>query len=80
MGLGEGQTTGISLHDILSVIKGHVPEGHMVRSTKHHFRLDSLRLFATVSDFFSMHEEKTVHLYVHLWTFTAATTQRARQR
>ncbi|XP_075878831.1 interferon-induced protein 44 isoform X1 [Nelusetta ayraudi] len=28
MGLGDSQTTGIHLHDILSVIKGHVPEGH----------------------------------------------------
>lgn len=28
MGLGDSQTTGIQLHDIMSVIKGHVPEGH----------------------------------------------------
>nr|XP_046246604.1 interferon-induced protein 44 isoform X2 [Scatophagus argus] len=28
MGLGDGETTGVSLHDVLSVIKGHVPEGH----------------------------------------------------
>ncbi|XP_014850896.1 PREDICTED: interferon-induced protein 44-like isoform X1 [Poecilia mexicana] len=28
MGLGDGETTGLTLHDILSVIKGHVPEGH----------------------------------------------------
>ncbi|KAM9358293.1 interferon-induced protein 44 isoform 2-T2 [Symphorus nematophorus] len=28
MGLGDGEMTGLSLHDILSIIKGHVPEGH----------------------------------------------------
>ncbi|XP_015235792.1 PREDICTED: interferon-induced protein 44-like isoform X1 [Cyprinodon variegatus] len=28
MGLGDGEMTGMTLHDILSVIKGHVPEGH----------------------------------------------------
>ncbi|XP_014329994.1 interferon-induced protein 44-like isoform X1 [Xiphophorus maculatus] len=28
MGLGDGETTGLTLHDILSVIKGQVPEGH----------------------------------------------------
>ncbi|XP_071342189.1 interferon-induced protein 44-like isoform X1 [Trachinotus anak] len=28
MGLGNGEMTGLTLHDILSVIKGHVPEGH----------------------------------------------------
>ncbi|XP_026179137.1 interferon-induced protein 44-like isoform X2 [Mastacembelus armatus] len=28
MGLGDGEMTGLTLHDILSVIKGHVPEGH----------------------------------------------------
>ncbi|XP_028301465.1 interferon-induced protein 44-like isoform X2 [Gouania willdenowi] len=28
MGLRDGQMTGLSLHDILSVIKGHVPDGH----------------------------------------------------
>ncbi|CAL8255062.1 unnamed protein product [Merluccius merluccius] len=28
MGLGEGEGTGISFHDILAVIKGHAPEGH----------------------------------------------------
>ncbi|XP_030647832.1 interferon-induced protein 44-like [Chanos chanos] len=28
MGIGEGETTGLTLHDVLSVIKGHVPEGH----------------------------------------------------
>ncbi|MEQ2261362.1 hypothetical protein XENORESO_009474 [Xenotaenia resolanae] len=28
MGLGDGDMTGLTLHDILSVIKGHVPEGH----------------------------------------------------
>ncbi|KAM9848784.1 interferon-induced protein 44 isoform 2-T2 [Aulostomus maculatus] len=28
MGLGDGLMTGLTLHDILSVIKGHVPEGH----------------------------------------------------
>ncbi|XP_061566036.1 interferon-induced protein 44-like isoform X2 [Cololabis saira] len=27
-GLGDGGMTGLTLHDILSVIKGHVPEGH----------------------------------------------------
>ncbi|XP_061593254.1 interferon-induced protein 44-like isoform X1 [Cololabis saira] len=27
-GLGDGGRTGLTLHDILSVIKGHVPEGH----------------------------------------------------
>lgn len=32
MGLGEGAMTGITLHDILSIIKGHVPEGHKVRT------------------------------------------------
>lgn len=28
MGLGEGQATGLTLHDTLAVIKGHAPEGH----------------------------------------------------
>ncbi|KAM4740058.1 interferon-induced protein 44-like [Anableps anableps] len=28
MGLGDGEMTGLTLHDILSVIKGQVPEGH----------------------------------------------------
>uniref|UniRef100_A0A3Q1AQ45 G domain-containing protein n=1 Tax=Amphiprion ocellaris TaxID=80972 RepID=A0A3Q1AQ45_AMPOC len=28
MGLSNGEMTGLSLHDVLSVIKGHVPEGH----------------------------------------------------
>ncbi|XP_058493608.1 interferon-induced protein 44-like isoform X2 [Solea solea] len=28
MGLSEQEMTGLTLHDILSVIKGHVPEGH----------------------------------------------------
>uniref|UniRef100_A0A3Q3W126 G domain-containing protein n=1 Tax=Mola mola TaxID=94237 RepID=A0A3Q3W126_MOLML len=28
MGLGDGEMIGLTLHDILSVIKGHVPEGH----------------------------------------------------
>ncbi|XP_062306949.1 interferon-induced protein 44-like isoform X1 [Osmerus eperlanus] len=28
MGLGEGGTTGLTLHDTLAVIKGHAPEGH----------------------------------------------------
>ncbi|XP_044056399.1 interferon-induced protein 44-like isoform X2 [Siniperca chuatsi] len=28
MGLGDGEMIGPTLHDILSVIKGHVPEGH----------------------------------------------------
>ncbi|XP_074524449.1 interferon-induced protein 44-like isoform X2 [Halichoeres trimaculatus] len=28
MGLGDGETMGLTLHDILSVIKGHAPEGH----------------------------------------------------
>ncbi|XP_072245317.1 interferon-induced protein 44-like isoform X3 [Leuresthes tenuis] len=28
MGLGDGEMTGLTLHDILSVIKGHAPEGH----------------------------------------------------
>lgn len=28
MGLGDGEMTGLTLHDILSTIKGHVPEGH----------------------------------------------------
>ncbi|KAF7202583.1 interferon-induced protein 44-like isoform X1 [Nothobranchius furzeri] len=27
-GLGDGEVSGLTLHDILSVIKGHVPEGH----------------------------------------------------
>ncbi|XP_047199177.1 interferon-induced protein 44-like isoform X2 [Hippoglossus stenolepis] len=27
-GSGDGEMTGLTLHDILSVIKGHVPEGH----------------------------------------------------
>ncbi|XP_035504770.1 interferon-induced protein 44-like [Scophthalmus maximus] len=31
MGLGDGEMTGLTLHDILSVIKGHVPEGHKFR-------------------------------------------------
>lgn len=30
VGLGGGDMTGLTLHDILSVIKGHVPEGHKV--------------------------------------------------
>lgn len=28
MGVGEGESTGLTLHDALSVIKGHTPEGH----------------------------------------------------
>ncbi|XP_041646585.1 interferon-induced protein 44-like isoform X1 [Cheilinus undulatus] len=28
LGLGYGEMTGLTLHDILSIIKGHVPEGH----------------------------------------------------
>ncbi|KAJ8395512.1 hypothetical protein AAFF_G00032460 [Aldrovandia affinis] len=28
MGLGEGEMTGLTLHDVLAVIKGHAPEGH----------------------------------------------------
>ncbi|KAK2835320.1 hypothetical protein Q5P01_015804 [Channa striata] len=28
MGLADGEMTGLTLHDTLSVIKGHVPEGH----------------------------------------------------
>ncbi|XP_074523565.1 interferon-induced protein 44-like isoform X2 [Halichoeres trimaculatus] len=28
MGLGDGETMGLTLHDILSIIKGHAPEGH----------------------------------------------------
>ncbi|KAF7659689.1 hypothetical protein LDENG_00294800 [Lucifuga dentata] len=28
MGLGDGEMTGLTLHDILAIIKGHVPEGH----------------------------------------------------
>ncbi|XP_047442182.1 interferon-induced protein 44 isoform X2 [Mugil cephalus] len=28
MGVGDGEMTGLTLHDILSIIKGHVPEGH----------------------------------------------------
>uniref|UniRef100_A0A3Q3R3D3 G domain-containing protein n=1 Tax=Monopterus albus TaxID=43700 RepID=A0A3Q3R3D3_MONAL len=32
MGLGDGEMTGLTLHDILSVIKGHVPEGHKFSS------------------------------------------------
>lgn len=28
MGMGDGEMTGLTLHDILSVIKGHAPEGH----------------------------------------------------
>lgn len=28
MGLGDGDMTGLTLHDILSVIKGHTPDGH----------------------------------------------------
>lgn len=31
MGLGDGEMTGLTLHDTLSIIKGHVPEGHKVR-------------------------------------------------
>lgn len=30
MGLGNAEITGIPLHDILAIIKGHVPEGHRV--------------------------------------------------
>ena len=30
VGLGGGEMTGLTLYDILSVIKGHVPEGHKV--------------------------------------------------
>ncbi|XP_059196436.1 interferon-induced protein 44-like isoform X2 [Centropristis striata] len=32
VGLGGGEMTGLTLHDILSVIKGHVPEGHKFSS------------------------------------------------
>ncbi|XP_043087853.1 interferon-induced protein 44 [Puntigrus tetrazona] len=28
MGVGEGESTGLTLHDALSVVKGHAPEGH----------------------------------------------------
>ncbi|KAJ8370286.1 hypothetical protein SKAU_G00103140 [Synaphobranchus kaupii] len=28
MGLGEGEMTGLTLHDVLAIIKGHAPEGH----------------------------------------------------
>ncbi|TRZ01140.1 hypothetical protein DNTS_007860 [Danionella cerebrum] len=28
MGIGDGECIGLTLHDMLSVIKGHVPEGH----------------------------------------------------
>ncbi|XP_014004850.1 interferon-induced protein 44 isoform X2 [Salmo salar] len=28
MGLGDGETTGLTLHDTLAIIKGHAPEGH----------------------------------------------------
>ncbi|XP_073331978.1 interferon-induced protein 44 isoform X2 [Pagrus major] len=28
MGLGDGEMTGLTLHDALSIIRGHVPEGH----------------------------------------------------
>uniref|UniRef100_A0A4W5NDR8 Uncharacterized protein n=1 Tax=Hucho hucho TaxID=62062 RepID=A0A4W5NDR8_9TELE len=28
MGLGDGETTGLTLHDALAIIKGHAPEGH----------------------------------------------------
>lgn len=28
MGLGDGEMTGLTLYDVLSIIKGHVPEGH----------------------------------------------------
>nr|XP_029489606.1 interferon-induced protein 44-like isoform X2 [Oncorhynchus nerka] len=31
MGLGDGETTGLTLHDTLAIIKGHAPEGHKVR-------------------------------------------------
>lgn len=30
MGMSEDGMTGLTLHDILSVVKGHVPEGHKV--------------------------------------------------
>lgn len=30
MGLGEGDSTGLSLYDALCVVKGHVMEGHTV--------------------------------------------------
>ncbi len=30
MGLGDGEMTGLTLHDTLSIIKGHVPDGHKV--------------------------------------------------
>uniref|UniRef100_A0A8K9WNQ3 G domain-containing protein n=1 Tax=Oncorhynchus mykiss TaxID=8022 RepID=A0A8K9WNQ3_ONCMY len=28
MGLGDGETAGLTLHDTLAIIKGHAPEGH----------------------------------------------------
>jgi len=34
VGLGGGEMTGLTLHDILSVIKGHAPEGHKVSRIK----------------------------------------------
>lgn len=34
MGLGEGETTGLTLHDTLAVIKGHAPERYKVRQGK----------------------------------------------
>uniref|UniRef100_A0A8K9X796 G domain-containing protein n=1 Tax=Oncorhynchus mykiss TaxID=8022 RepID=A0A8K9X796_ONCMY len=30
MGLGDGETAGLTLHDTLAIIKGHAPEGHKV--------------------------------------------------
>uniref|UniRef100_A0A8C6PK42 Interferon-induced protein 44-like n=1 Tax=Nothobranchius furzeri TaxID=105023 RepID=A0A8C6PK42_NOTFU len=36
-GLGDGEVSGLTLHDILSVIKGHVPEGHKVRASEASF-------------------------------------------
>lgn len=46
MGVGEGESTGLTLHDALSVIKGHAPEGHQVH-------ISWLIGFSCLSNFFN---------------------------
>lgn len=55
MGLGDGEMTGPTLHDVLSVIKGHVPEGHkvswisMVVFSTHSSKDGNVRLLVSLS-------------------------------
>ncbi|KAG9350806.1 hypothetical protein JZ751_024695 [Albula glossodonta] len=41
MGLGEGEMSGLTLHDALAVIRGHTPEGHKVHMRERQPMLES---------------------------------------